>query len=119
MAKTISLAPGETVTLYRRSFSSVPVVYRFQARPLGADAAAGEVRVTSRQLVFPGPERVFPLEETNQVKAGYWDTFLTVTVTATTPIELIYRRSSLVSGWLLAGIGILAVAAAAVMLLTF
>lgn len=117
MPKTISLKSGETVKLFTRRFSSMPIQYRFQAQAVGTDSPKGTVDIVGRQLVFRKPDVTLPLEEMNSVEAGYWDTFLTIYVTAETDLEIIYKQTGLrYTGWMIGLVAVILVVAIAISL---
>ncbi|MGB3495232.1 MAG: hypothetical protein WBA57_21055 [Elainellaceae cyanobacterium] len=112
MPKMISLQSGETVKLFTRSFSSIPTQYRFEARAIGTDELAGTINIVVRQLIFRKPDVTLPLHEMNLIEAGYWDTFVTIYVTAKTDLELIYKQAGLGYVWWIVAIAIVIVIAA-------
>ena len=117
MPKTISLKSGETVKLFTRQLSSVPIHYRFQAQAVGTHSLKGTVNVVGRQLVFRKPDVTIPLKEVNVVEAGYWDTFLAVYVTAETDLEIIYKQTGLqFAGWIIALVAVIVIVAIAITL---
>lgn len=88
MARTITLRSGETALIYRRRFSSLVMDIRFQAIALNAEPAAGEVTIQGSTWIFPKPPVIQPLQEQNVVRAGFWDTFFKISVTAHTDLEI-------------------------------
>jgi hypothetical protein len=83
------LAPGERRKVFKRSFSSVPLDYVFEARALNeGEEPEGIVEVKGSAWIFPKTPERQPLQGKNTVHAGFWDTFFSVTVTATNAIEV-------------------------------
>ena len=77
----VKAAAGERVKVVRRAFSSVPMDYRFSARAARpGEALAGTVELKKSRWILPGSLASFPLQERNVVKAGFWDTFMSVDV---------------------------------------
>jgi hypothetical protein len=77
----IHAARGERVKVVRRSFSSVPMDYRFSARASApGDRLTGIVEIRKSRWILPGPRAAHPLEATNVVSAGFWNTFVSVDV---------------------------------------
>lgn len=114
MPQIISLRSGETVKLFTRRFSSMPTQYRFEARAAGTDTLAGTIHIVVRQLIFRKPDVTLPLHEMNMIEAGYWDTFVTIYVTAETDLELLCKQTGLGYIWwivaIAAGVVIVAIA---------
>lgn len=88
MAKTIKIKTGERVKVINRSFSSVSMTYKFQAQPMDSNKLDGEIELAVRHLFFAQPVKYYPLEETNEIKAGLWDTFVNVYITANSDLEI-------------------------------
>lgn len=95
MTETIRIKRGEKAKIFSRGFSSVPIEYEFQARPLGSGQLDGEVEVVDTRLFFRKPPVRFPLRENNVVKAGLWDTFVDIYVTANGDLEVTRPRRNL------------------------
>jgi hypothetical protein len=75
----IHASRGQRIRVVRRSFSSVPLDYRFSARPaVPGEPLAGIVEVRKSRWIFPGPRTSHPLPVTNVVSAGFWNTFVSV-----------------------------------------
>lgn len=81
--KEATLSPGQSRIVIRREFSSVPMSYRFTARPTSdGGELRGTVEIRRTRIFSKAPPETFPLQPENQVAAGFWDTFVTVTVHA-------------------------------------
>ena len=79
--KEIRAAAGERVRVIQRAFSSVPMDYRFHARPeKPGETLAGTIEVRKSRWILPGSPVTRPLEASNLVQAGFWNTFLSVYV---------------------------------------
>ena len=79
--KEITAAAGERVAVIRRLFSSVPMDYRFEARAASpGQVLTGTVEVRKSRCIFPGSPVALPLQTSNLVQAGFWDTFVSVDV---------------------------------------
>lgn len=79
--KEIRAAAGERVRVIRRAFSSVPMDYRFHVRAAKpGETLAGTIEVRKSRWILPGSPVTRPLEASNLVQAGFWNTFLSVYV---------------------------------------
>ena len=79
--KEIEATAGQRVAVIRRAFSSVPMEYRFQARAAKpGQAVSGTVEVRKSRWILPGVPTTQPLQATNVVSAGFWNTFVSVDV---------------------------------------
>lgn len=115
MPKTICIAAQETVTIYRRNFSSLVMDIPFDAVAPDGGAPRGEVMIQGSNWVFPKPAVTQPLQPHNQVRAGFWDTFFSIQVTAYAPVEItLSGRGRFPLGWLIGAIaiGVVVIAAA-------
>jgi hypothetical protein len=107
MPKTIRIPAQETVTIYRRNFSSLVMDIPFDAVALNEEAPKGEVTIQGSNWVFPKPTVTQPLQPHNQVRAGFWDTFFSIRVTAHVPVEItLPGRGGFPFGWLIGAIAI-------------
>ncbi|MEO1208533.1 MAG: hypothetical protein AAFX78_03240 [Cyanobacteria bacterium J06638_20] len=88
MARSITLRQGETAQIYQRRFSSLVTDIRFQAIARNSEPPAGEVTIQGSTWIFPKPPVTQPLQEHNVFRAGYWDTFFSISVTAHTDLEI-------------------------------
>ena len=89
MDKTITIQAGETVKIFTRRFSSVPIGYRFTARALDDGPLRGTVIVHGSRWLVRRPRVTRALESENIVTAGYWDTLFDVYVCANNgPLEV-------------------------------
>ena len=88
MDKTIRLKAGESTQIINRNFSSIPMEYMFTATAVTGGDPFGEIEIRGSNWIFPKQPQTRPLQRQNSVKAGYWDTFFRVTVTADTDLEL-------------------------------
>jgi hypothetical protein len=72
---------GQRVRVVRRAFSSVPVDYRFSARAaIPGEKLGGIVEVRRSRWILPGAPATAPLQSSNVVAAGSWNTFMSVDV---------------------------------------
>ena len=77
----IDAVAGKRVAIIRRAFSSVPLHYRFSAKPaVPGQALSGSVEVKKSRWILPGPLEKHSLQENNVVTAGMWNTFMSVDV---------------------------------------
>lgn len=88
MKQVIPIRSAEKATIFRRSFSSVPMTYRFDAAAVDGEAVQGEVEVRGSSWIFRKPPTTQPLRTSNAVRAGYWDTFFEVSVRAHQDLEV-------------------------------
>ena len=80
--KEIQIAAGCKTRIIRRQFSSLATAYHFDAAPCIQDAdMAGIVEIKGSDWIFPKPIKRMPLQPSNTVNAGVWDTFFSVYVT--------------------------------------
>ncbi len=84
----LQLKAGERVEVINRRFSSVPMVYEFNAEPIGGDVLSGEVDIEVRKNLFSKPSQTIALQRHNVIKASMWDTFVKVSVTAGYDLKL-------------------------------
>jgi hypothetical protein len=113
--KEIKAAAGERVRVIRRAFSSVPMDYRFEARAARpGQALAGTVEVRKSRWIIPGSIVALPLQASNLVQAGFWDTFVSVDVVPAVDAVITIEGKSIrhLTPILLASLAILIVAAA-------
>ena len=77
----IRASRGQRVKVVRRSFSSLPMDYRFSARAsVPGERLAGVVEIRKSRWIVPGPRTAHPLRAANVVSAGFWNTFVSVDV---------------------------------------
>jgi hypothetical protein len=88
MARTITLQQGETARIYQRRFSSLVTDIRFQAIAHNAKAPKGDVTIQGSTWIVPKPPVTQALQEYNVVRAGFWDTFFSISVTAHTDLDI-------------------------------
>ena len=88
MAETIRLRSGEKATIFTRSLSSVPMSYHFQATALDEGTLDGEVEIRGSRWIFRTPPSTQRLQIHNIVRAGFWDTFFSVSVIAHSDMEV-------------------------------
>ncbi|MAS97022.1 MAG: hypothetical protein CMO55_27845 [Verrucomicrobiales bacterium] len=81
--KEVELKAGEKRIVVKRQFSSVPMEYHFQARPADPSLPLkGQVSIDRNKIFSHPPVENIALREQNSISAGFWDTFVTVTVQA-------------------------------------
>ena len=86
-------ACGQRVKVVRRSFSSMAMDYRFSARPVvSGGRLAGVVEVWKSRWILPGPRTSHPLEASNTVSAGFWNTFVSVDVVPDVDAVIMFER---------------------------
>jgi hypothetical protein len=91
----IRAAAGQRIAIIRRAFSSVPMDYRFSARAEKADQPlVGRVEIRKSRWVIPGSPATLPLQHSNVVSAGFWNTFLSVDVISEVDVVLTTERRS-------------------------
>lgn len=91
--KEVALKTGESRVVVKRQFSSVPMEYHFQARPADPNAPLkGRVEIDRNKIFSHPPKESLPLTENNTISAGFWDTFVTVTVTAEEDLVVCSKR---------------------------
>lgn len=79
--KQIHAAAGQRVAVIRRAFSSMPVDYQFSARAvIPGETLGGIVEIRKSRWIFPGAPVKLPLQASNVVSAGLWNTFVSVDV---------------------------------------
>ena len=88
MPKIIRVRSGEKVTIFRRTFSSVPIDFHFHASALDGGQPDGEIEIRGSEWIFPKQPISRPLQKDNVVHAGFWDTFFTVSVIAHDEVEI-------------------------------
>jgi len=86
--ETILIEAGEKVEIFSRSFSSVPMTYKFSAKAIGSKPLSGVLEIDSKSMIFSNLEKIMDLQESNVVKASLWDTFMTVYVIASCDMEV-------------------------------
>ena len=79
--KQIHAAAGQRVPVIRRAFSSMPIDYRFSARAaVTSESLGGMVEIRKSRWILPGAPVKLPLQASNMVSAGFWNTFVSVDV---------------------------------------
>ncbi|MBI3918608.1 MAG: hypothetical protein HY322_16570 [Betaproteobacteria bacterium] len=79
--KQIHAAAGKRVPVIRRAFSSIPMDYRFSARAaIPGETLGGTVEIRKSRWILPGSPANLPLQPSNIVSAGFWNTFVSVDV---------------------------------------
>lgn len=79
--KEIQITAGCKTRIIRRQFSSLSTVYTFKVIPTIQDSyLAGTVEIKGSDWIFPKPAQRIPLQSSNTVVAGVWDTFFSVYV---------------------------------------
>jgi hypothetical protein len=120
MVKQLSLKAGETTVIYRRNFSSVPMQIHFEAIATHGHPPQGTVEIRGSQWIFPKPPVQQPLHAMNTVKAGFWDTFFAIAVTADTDLTIVLpgRQSQALSPWLWGFLAVICGVAAMIFMLS-
>lgn len=80
--QTIKIPAGEQALIFSRSFSSVPMTYTFQAESVMGGEPQGQVETRIRRSLGKGASETKDLQRHNEVKAGFWDTFVEIHVVA-------------------------------------
>lgn len=115
MPTDITIPAGQRTRIIHRTFSSIPATICFDACGIAdGDLPAGTLEIQGSNWVFPKDAVFTPLQATNCVEKGYWDTFYSVYVTAETDLVVTVDRSPGGAGvWLvLAALVVVALAAA-------
>ena len=94
MAKTVRILNGEKAKLYTRNLSSIPTSYHFQAIALNDKTLDGTIEVKGSRWIFPTPPLTKPLQANNSVKAGFWDTFFSVSVIAHCDMDVVIPNNN-------------------------
>ncbi|MEL6131341.1 MAG: hypothetical protein AAFR24_15575 [Cyanobacteria bacterium J06627_3] len=77
----IQIAAGCKTRIIRRQFSSLVTTYTFDVAPvIQNNHLAGTVEIKGSNWIFPKPVQRMPLQPSNVVTAGFWDTFFSVYV---------------------------------------
>jgi hypothetical protein len=77
----INATAGQRVAVVRRAFSSVPINYAFGVRTaVPGQTVSGTVEIRKSQWIIPGTPTKQPLQQSNVVTAGLWNTFMSVDV---------------------------------------
>ena len=115
----IRVAAGQRVAVIRRSFSSVPLDYRFAARAeKPGQAISGIVEVRKSRWILPGAPSTQPLQAKNVVSAGFWNTFMSVDVVPEVDAMIaVEGRSLRNAGFLLVLAGVVVAAAVAILVM--
>lgn len=101
MPTDIAIAAGQRTEVYRRNFSSIPATICFEARTVAEGASLdGSIEVQGSNWVFSKAPVATPLQASNCVEKGYWDTFYSVYVTAETDVVVTVEKQPGTS-WLL------------------
>lgn len=116
--KEIQIAAGRKTRIIRRRFSSLAMTYTFDAFPMRQDTyLTGTVEIKGSDWIFPKPAKRMPLQSSNTVMAGVWDTFFSVYVIP--EVDVVITMPSKSFGGLPWVIGmVVMVAAIALLLLT-
>lgn len=77
----INAAAGRRIAIIRRALSSVPMDYVFSATAATPGApVSGTVEIRKSHWIIPGSPTTIPLQQSNVVSAGLWNTFMSVDV---------------------------------------
>lgn len=84
------LRAGESRVVVNRQFSSVPMDYRFYAESTADTSTApiGTIEIVRRKVLASEMPEIRDLLAENIVSAGFWDTFVKVTVHAKEDLTL-------------------------------
>ncbi len=116
--KEIQIAAGCKTRIIRRQFSSLATTYTFEAVPVSGDLA-GTVEIKGSDWIFPKSAKRVPLQPSNRVTAGVWDTFFSVYVIPEVDVVVTLPSKSLNSlPWLLGLLLVVIVVAITLFLLT-
>ena len=115
----IHASRGQRIKVVRRSFSSVPMDYRFNARAaVPGSTLTGIVEIRKSRWILRGSRTTQPLQANNVVAAGFWNTF--VSVDAVPDVDAVITLETGVRNrrpLLLAALLIVALAAATIVIL--
>ena len=118
--RQIEAKAGQRVVVIRRAFSSVPMQYRFEARAARpGQAISGTVEVRKSRWILPGAPSTQPLQATNVVSAGFWNTFMSVDVIPAVESVITTDGTNLRHGTVILVIAVMIVAAAAAIMVMF
>ena len=107
----IQIAAGCKTRIIRRQFSSLTTTYTFDAAPMIQNShLVGTVEIKGSNWIFPKPVQRAPLQPSNVVTAGVWDTFFSVYVFP--EVDVVISLPSKSFGGLLWGIGLIVVVVA-------
>lgn len=77
--KEIRIAAGCKTRIIRRQLSSMASTYTFNAAPIIENGyLAGTIEIKGSDWIFPKPSKKVPLEASNIVTVGVWETFFAV-----------------------------------------
>ncbi len=118
--KAIQIAAGCKTRIIRRQFSSLATTYMFDVVPASPnDNLAGTMEIKGSDWIFPKPVKRVPLQPSNRVTAGVWDTFFSVYVIPEVDVVVTLPSKSLGSlPWLLGLLLVVIVVAITLFLLT-
>lgn len=116
----IHASRGQRVKVVRRSFSSVPMDYRFSAQAaVPGERLAGVVELRKSRWILPGPRTEQPLQASNVVSAGFWNTFVSVDVVPDVDAVITFERRRVRNLRPLLFVALLIVALAMAMIMAF
>ena len=116
--KEIQIAAGCKTRIIRRRFSSLATTYTFAAVPTHQGTSlTGTVEIKGSNWIFPKSVKRIPLQSSNTVMAGVWDTFFSVDVIPEVDVVITVPSKSF-GKWLWVVGLIVVVVAIAVLLLT-
>lgn len=116
----IQIAAGCKTRIIRRQFSSLVTTYAFDVTPVIQHShLAGIVEIKGSNWIFPKPVQRVPLQPSNVVTAGVWDTFFSVYVFPEVDVVISLPSKSL-GGllWVIGPIVVVVAVAIALFLLT-
>jgi hypothetical protein len=111
MSRTIQIPGGVRTLVFRRRFSSIPQTIRFEADPAG-----GTIERIGSKWVLGRTRSTQPLQTSNEISKGYWDTFFEIYVTPDRPVRLTIDRPRMARLLLIASLVLVVVAVAAVVM---
>ena len=81
LMREIQIAAGCKTRIIRRQFSSLVTTYTFDVAPvIQTNHLVGTVEIKGSNWIFPKPVQRMPLQPSNLVTAGFWDTLFSVYV---------------------------------------
>jgi hypothetical protein len=116
--KTVKLIAKQRTKIFSRKFSSVPMEYEFSVKPINSQALSGQVDVEISRTIFKNTNYQLPLQEKHVIKAGFWDTFMDVYVTADDDIEVELPKRRMGSKPVIIGLILVVLALASILMIT-
>ena len=115
--KEIQIPAGCKTRIIRRQFSSLAMTYTFDAVPTHQDTyLTGTVEIKGSNWIFSKPVKRIPLQLSNTVMAGVWDTFFSVYVIPEVDVVITVPSKSFGKWLWVVGMAVVVVAIAVLLL---